>query len=89
MSSPSIPARTPLKRFAVLGEAVELDAGLEALVVLEVLQPGQGPVDARDETSRAIVARDRVGGVEHHRERPAQGGAVLDHHVAVGRRARP
>ena len=53
MTSPSsTPASIPFKPFAVVRQSVELDPGLETLVSLKILQPGQGAVDAGDETSR-------------------------------------
>ena len=73
-----------LEALAVLGQPVELELGLEAVVGLEVLQPGQRPVDAGRGDLEPVFARDRIGGVQHLGDRAGQAGAVLDVHVAVG-----
>ena len=56
-----------LEPLAALGQAIELQARLEALVGREILQPGERPVDSRTGHLQQIFAGDRG------RRRPAPG----------------
>ena len=77
------PGQLAAEALAALGQAVQLQPRLEALIGHEVLQPGQRPVDAGAGDFQEVVAFDRVGGVQHLRDGARQPRAILDIHVAV------
>ncbi len=60
-----------------------LDLDLVAGIALEIRAPHQRPVDAGRRHFEPIGAIDRVGDVEHRRQRARDGLAVLDRHGAV------
>ena len=67
-----------------LDHPVGLQSRLLALEQVEVDGAGQRPVDAGRGDFQQIFASDRVGGVEHLRNRAAQLGALFDRDVVVG-----
>ena len=66
---------------AAVHRRVGLDADLVPGVAVEVLGPGQGPIDAGRTDLQVIGALDRVVDVQHGRQAPADGLAVLHRHV--------
>ena len=59
-----------------------LDLGLEAGEAREILTPHQRPVDPGRADLQRVGTLDRVGDVEHRRDRVADPGAVLHGHAA-------
>ena len=49
----------------------------------EILQSGQGPINAGRGDLQGVFPTDRIGGVHHFGDRPGEPGAVFDHHVAI------
>ena len=80
---PRRPASVPLNRRCPSIGSVGLELRLVARPALEVLQPGQRPVDAGARHLEHVLARDRILDVEHRRHRPADPGAVVDLDAAV------
>uniref|UniRef100_A0A0N4ZL05 NAD-specific glutamate dehydrogenase n=1 Tax=Parastrongyloides trichosuri TaxID=131310 RepID=A0A0N4ZL05_PARTI len=77
------PGDNALEALAALDHAVGLEAGLIALEQAEIDQAGQRPVDAGRGDFQQILARDRIGGVQHLGHGARQAGAFLDRDVVV------
>ena len=68
---------------AAIDRGRHLDLHDMAGVALEIRAPHQRPVEARRRKLQPIGAIDRIGDVEHRRQRPRRGLAILDRHAAV------
>lgn len=77
------PGQHAAKALAALDQPVGLQPRLEALEQGEVVQPGQGPVDAGGGDLEQILAGDRVCVIEHFRHGARQPGAFLDGDVVI------
>ena len=69
---------------AALGGHRHLDLHLIAGVALEIRLPHQRPVDAGRRQLQPVGAIDRIGRVEHRRQRARARLAIVDRHRAVG-----
>src|SRR3954447_4137837 len=71
------------KPLAALDARLAFELGLEAGEPNEILATDQRPIDAGRADLKRVRARDRIGHVEHGRDRMADLGAVVDVHAAV------
>ena len=82
-ASPSVPASMAAKTLAAVDRDLHLDLDQMAGVAVEIGFAHQRPVDAGRGNLQPVGALDRVGHVEHRRQRARDGLAVLDRHAAV------